>query len=194
MAKAELSSARAARDQASVDVEDAKRQLATERQLAVSGHSPERAVADAEFAYRRARAALSRATANVSERRAQVKRLERQLGETTLAAPFDGTISVQYLNQGAIAGPGSPVVRLISSDTLVVKFAVPPDQAGELDVGDEIVVTLDSGGRTIAAVVEEIAPELDAASLMIFMEASLSLAEDQRETLQSGLAAWVKPK
>jgi multidrug efflux pump subunit AcrA (membrane-fusion protein) len=88
MARAELASAQASRRQTDVEVAEASRQLELERQLVAQGTRPKRAEEDARFAREKALAARNRASASVSEARARLKRLERQLGETSIRAPL----------------------------------------------------------------------------------------------------------
>lgn len=146
----------------------------------------------AKFAAQQAGASRSAAGASAAEQRTRVQQLERMLEETTIVAPFAGTISVRYVDSGVLVPRGSPVVRLIASDELWVRFAVPAEEARRYEVGDEVRVVLDSVGREVVGVVRRIAPDLDPVSQMVTAEAELRVGSAQNG-VQAGLAAWVNP-
>jgi RND family efflux transporter MFP subunit len=147
----------------------------------------------AKYAAQQAGASRSAAGASAAEQRTRVQQLERMLEETTIVAPFAGTISVRYVDSGVLVPRGSPVVRLIASDELWVRFAVPAEEAKKYEVGDEIKVQLDSVSSEVTGVVRRIAPDLDPVSQMVTAEAELRIASAQTG-VQAGLAAWVSPK
>lgn len=192
MAKAALESARATRSRADVEVADKQRELDLTKKLVAEGTRAARTEQDAEFALQKAKAARRQSAAAVSEQRAQVQRLERELGETQLRAPFAGTIATAYVTAGSLVGPNTPVARLISGDELTVKFAVPPEGAGDVAMGDRVAVELEGIDQPLSAIVIEMTPELDPASRMFFVEAELVIPSDLTARVRSGLAAWVK--
>ena len=65
------------------------------------------------------------ARAAVAEKSARVKQLRSALNDLELRAPFDGTVSLRYVDAGAVVGPTTPIVRLINPDNLWVRFAIP---------------------------------------------------------------------
>lgn len=83
---------------------------------------------------------------------------------------------------------GQPIVRLISSDELFVKFAIPADQAGTLATGAEIDVILEAQQLRTRAVVRHVAPELDPVAQMILADADLL---DAPAGLQSGMVCRI---
>ena len=44
-------------------------------------------------------------------------------------------MAARYIDPGGTAGPGAPIVRLLASDALWVRFAAPPGELGRLTVG-----------------------------------------------------------
>lgn len=128
------------------------------------------AIAAARNERESAAAAYAAAEARVEEHRARVRQLRDHLSRATLTAPFTGTVAQRHLDAGAAVAPGVPVVRLITSQDLLVRFAVPPDLANDLQPGNEVTLLLDGGGDS-RAVVERVAPEVDAPSQRIFVEA-----------------------
>jgi hypothetical protein len=74
-----------------------------------------------------------------------------------------------------------------------VRFAVPQCDAGRLAPGARVQVSLPSLGRALPAVVEQVAPEVDAVSGMILVEARLDPAAASQAGVVPGVVADVIP-
>lgn len=183
-AEAVLSSAR-------VEVEETARVLETERALQAQGTTSRADLDRASFAHDKALAVRAQAEAALAEQSARVSQLRARLEHTRLAAPFAGTVSMRYLDPGAIVAPGTPMIRLIASDELWVKFAVPSEDARLVAVGDRVIVEVEPAGIAVGGVVRNVAPELEPASQMIIAEADLALDQAQRSLVKAGQAARV---
>ena len=179
-------------DRARADLAEAERRY--QRRLSLSNQLAPEEIENARFAAERARAVLTGATAAVSEHQARVSQLERALRETVITAPFSGTVSIRYADPGALVARGAPVVRLIASDDLLVRFAVPADEKASYALGDRIDVVLEPDQKAIVAVVRRIAPDLDPVTQMVLAEAELADEPDARAPAQAGMAAWVRPR
>jgi len=109
-----------------------------------------------------------------------------------LRAPMAGKIALQYTKAGAPVTEGNPVIRIISSDELFVRFAIPTEQVDQFKVGGNVEVAIDSHGKQFTAkgVVKTVAPELDPVARMILAEAEL--VEAPATTLQAGLVCRIK--
>jgi RND family efflux transporter MFP subunit len=188
--RAELEAARADLARARLEIEETKERLDRRQALAASVAREE--LESARYAMRRASAARDRADAEVGHQRARLQQLERQLTDATITAPFSGTIAMRYLDPGVIVAAGTPVVRLIASEDLWVRFAVPADHAGRLAVDAEVVVEIESIVTAVPAVVRQLSPELDPNSQMILVEAELAPEAALVGKIHSGLAAWVR--
>jgi len=127
-------------------------------------------LAEVELRVKTAGAALQVAQARVSEQRARVRQLEAALGQTEVRAPFAGRVAERFVDLGAVIGPGTALVRLISSGDLMVRTAVPPEEARGLAAGSAVVVEPRNTGAEVRGVIERIAPEVDAASQMVLIE------------------------
>jgi RND family efflux transporter MFP subunit len=191
---ASIRSARAAVAQAKVEVDASKEALAIEQEAFDKGTSSRRDLTDAQFRHRKAIAAHSAALASVGEQQAHLAQLRQRLGQAKVTAPFAGTIALRHLDPGATVVPGTPIVRLITSSELWVKFAVPGSDAARLAVGDKVKVELESLDATVLATIEQIAPEVEPNSQMIIVEAELAAPGELEDRLQSGLVARVRPQ
>lgn len=195
IAEATLRSEEAALREVQVDREEGGRRFSRAQSLNKEGLASERELDDAQFQWRRSQAAEARRQAVVSQWKTKRGQLIRQLADTELRAPFSGVVAERYLDPGATAGPGSPVVRLISSDVLWARFAVPPEQLSQLSPGDKVVTRIESSTVSVPGTIRQVAPETDAASQLAFVDAELelsTLAPELRAHLQVGAAAWVE--
>ena len=93
------------------------------------------------------------------------------------------TIAARYFDPGAYIKPGLPVVRIISTMGLRVRFALPEEETAAATMQASVDVFLDDGKRMIGRV-EQIAPN-EPASRTLFVEASL-----QTETTAAERAVW----
>lgn len=192
MARAERASAQATLAQRDVAIEEAASKLATEEKLAAGGVGARQALDDARFALEKARKARDIARSQLSQQQASIVTLSRQLEEAAIKAPFAGTIALRYRDPGALVAQGTAVVRLIRTDSLWVKFAVPPDHAARFAIGDAVSAELESPDISLSATIRHISPELDPAARLIFIEAELTVPAQWQGRLRSGLPAWVR--
>lgn len=127
-AEANLSAAKAAREQA--DAELAKDTVNYERLERLSKEAPgavsDKAVTDAATTVKTAKAALLKADATVAQMEASLQRAKINLGYTTITAPFDGRIGIRKPSIGALVSPqdAEPLVTLSSVNPMRVDFEV----------------------------------------------------------------------
>lgn len=164
-----------------------ERRLALDREGLLSQEDKETARFDRE----KAQADLEAARAETAQAEARVRQLETSLARAEIRAPFDGTVAQRYLDPGARASPALPVVRLISSGSLIARFAVPPEETARVPVETEVRVEVESMGRAFPGTVEHLAPEVDAAAQMVFVEAGLEVARPLTSEISSGAVARV---
>lgn len=161
-------------------LEHSKRQL--ERRRSLGGLFSREELENSEMLVETSMYRFQVAEAEEAQGRARVRELERQLDQAVVRAPFRGDVAVRYLDPGALASRGTPLLRVVSTDASRLRFAVPPDRAAQLVPGTPVRVEVASLARVAAATVERRAPEIDAASEMVFVEAELQptfMPEDQ---------------
>src|SRR5436305_1826301 len=107
--------------------------------------------------------------------------------------PFAGRVAERFVDAGAVVGPGTPILRLISGGDLLVRAAVPPEQARALAVGKAVTARVPTLGLDVPGHLERIAPQVDAAAQMIFVEARLDPTPAAAERLQTGLVVDLRP-
>lgn len=189
-AEAALGAAMAARRQAEVDVEDAKRKAQLEADAAAKGISSTSVAEEAKLAVKRAEAAAQRAVSLVAAETSKVQTARDHLTDNVLKAKFDGTVAMRFRDPGSTVAPGAAIVRIVGRGGPRLRFAVPPERARTLTLGSKVTASVDTIGTPVTAVVQQVSPALDPASGMILVEAEI---EAPTAELRPGLAATVKP-
>jgi RND family efflux transporter MFP subunit len=173
LARTELRASEAAVRQAVIERDAARAKLTREQGALRAGIVSAAEVEAAAAAAGMAATAVERLVAEVEKRRETVKQLEQRLADTTLRAPIAGKVALRYLEEGARVQEGQAVLRVIRSDELFVKFAIPAADARKVAAGDPIELRL-PGRRLVAqGVVKRVAPELDPVAQMVLAEAEL---------------------
>ena len=191
MARASLTAARAEVSRIQSQVQEAETRYRRRSELPDIFSKEELEAAKMEMDT--AAATLEAAEARVAEQETQVEQLRNRLGRAEIRAPFGGTVSLRYLDPGATVLAGSPVMRLLSTEELLVRFAVPPERVESLELGDRVEVAIEDAAVRSPATILHISPEIDGPSRMVFVEASLDAPEDALGRIRSGLVARVFP-
>ena len=128
--------------------------LAAERDAAAAN------LAELEEGTRAEVIATQRAT--VENLAAGLARLELDLADAELVAPFDALVQDRVVDEGAFVAAGTPVLHLVEEGPLEARIGVPTRLARELVVGSVLTVRVDDEG--VPAVLESALPVLDAAT------------------------------
>ncbi|MHB1417338.1 MAG: efflux RND transporter periplasmic adaptor subunit, partial [Chloroflexota bacterium] len=105
---------------------------------------------------------VAAARAAVAQAQAAVDLAQVQLTEATVRAPFAGIVTQRLVSEGAMAGPATPLLNIISNDMEVV---VNVDEAAAmgLKAGDQASLTASAfPGRAFQTTVGTISPAVDA--------------------------------
>ncbi len=112
-------------------------------------------VAIAQKALDQAKTALAQAEANLAL-------LDTQIAKLTLSAPMDGVILTRNVEPGEFVQPGSTLFVLGQLQNLTITVYVPEDRYGEISIGQQAQVTVDSFPEmTFDAVVIRIADQAE---------------------------------
>jgi RND family efflux transporter MFP subunit len=99
---------------------------------------------------------LARAESGLQAARASREELNAMGAYSVIRAPFAGIVTRRFVDPGAFAAPGSPVVEVQDVSSLRVSVSVPPRVAASLRRGHAIGATLE--GRTTRATIEGVVP------------------------------------
>lgn len=172
-------SAGAALAELEVRLAQARRDEARVEQLAAA-----RAATDEEL--EKARAATATLAAAHEAASARVADTQRLLSETTLRAPFDGTVTAVKVEPGEWASAGSTVVEVSGRGAVEVRLEVPEALRSRITVDSPVRVELPMSGRSVAGRVASVADAAGNAGLfpvLVRLEAA--------EGIVAGLAAEV---
>jgi multidrug efflux pump subunit AcrA (membrane-fusion protein) len=137
-----------------------------ERNSATAGELDE-AVAGLRAAEARAAAAKARQTeASRALDAAQASLLAASVATTyaSLAAPFDGIVSVRNAEPGALAAPGSPLLTVEDDRSFRLEVSVDASRVPALRPGTSVPVSIDGGsGQELEGVIAEVGRSIDPA-------------------------------
>lgn len=133
-ARSQLVAREAALQSANVQLANLQRTFERQQKLVEQGLVSEEEFEEVRTERNSARAAVEQAEAELALTR-------EQLEDTTVRAPFAGTISEKLVDEGAIVSPGDPLAHLYRLDPLEFSFSVPERFSGRLAVGQPVSVT-----------------------------------------------------
>ena len=143
-ARSDVARARAAVEQACVNLADAQREFERLKRLEAAGATPKQQLDQARTTVDRNRAALAQAEAELMTQESKKTESEGLLDKTELRAPMGGTVAFLDVKVGEHALLGTVLVRIADESAWVVRS----DDLTELSivrvrVGDQAVLTFD---------------------------------------------------
>ncbi|WP_416897362.1 MAG: efflux RND transporter periplasmic adaptor subunit [Minwuia sp.] len=142
--------------------------------LAAKGFKSDTAVAAAEAQLDAAQAALTRVNVEISQ--------------LTIRAPFDGTIAKRQVQLGSFLGIGDPVATIVDRDPILVVGNVAEREVGRIEEGAPATATL-VGGMNVSGKVRFIAPTADPATRTFRVEVEVGNADGQ---IRDGITAEIR--
>jgi RND family efflux transporter MFP subunit len=133
------------------DLELSRRTEKRQRSLQQKGHASAQKLDQARFGTKALMASLAAV-------KAEIRRVQIEIGKSTLLAPFSGIIGARYLDNGTTVAAGAGVLELMESARPRARVGLPPDAANGLKAGDP--VTLQSRGRALSGKVYAVRPDL----------------------------------
>jgi HlyD family secretion protein len=140
--------------------------------------------------------------AALAQAKATVDRIEAQLGQTQLKAPFSGTVTVRHREPGEALSPGTPVLTIRNFDDRWVRVYIPGDEVGNLKLGQPASITADAspekrytGAISYIASVAEFTPRNVQSTkdrVKLVYEVRVRVAGDTTVDLKPGLPADVR--
>ncbi len=191
IAEASLRSAQAETRSTNIELKDAEVRHNRREGLVKAGLVSKEELATAAVQVERARTNLEVAQARVAEQMARVKQTKELLANTVISATFEGTVAARYLDPGAMVHVGSPVINLMRSEDLWVRFAAPEDRRVSMPVGASVGVRLEGLPEMIPGTIAHMAPGVDSMSREVVVEAKLHVPAVWRGQMQPGRSGYV---
>jgi len=130
------------------------------RALQTGAESP--SVVAARRVLEQANAAAAQTATGVKQAQANLDMLDVQISKTTVSAPVDGVILTRTGEPGSVVNPGGAVLVMGRLDDLTITVYVPEDRMGEINIGQNAIVSVDSfPGETFDATVTYIANQAE---------------------------------
>lgn len=102
------------------------------------------------------------------------------LANTSIKAPFNGTVESKMVEVGEMVSPGAPVVRLIGSDDYIISAGVPARYADVIKSGDNVDVWFDTQiSDTLSGTVSFAASSINPQNRTFRIEIDLPKKENQ---------------
>jgi RND family efflux transporter MFP subunit len=147
----------------------------------------------AEARHRQARATLTQAEAMVAAARFRVKQARANLDAVSVSrmdagvtAPFDGRVTAKWVDMGALAAPGTPLLTLERAGGYRVDLMVPETHIQHVREGQTVAVRIPAAvAAPIAGMVEVIVPVADPGSRSFVVQVGIPASEG----LRSGMFA-----
>lgn len=180
LSRLELQQARAARREAEVALDDARRRLREARDLARRNSVAETEVKDRQAEVRRDSAVLDRQEAQEAHRAALLERHR-------LTAPFDGVVARRMTDLGEWVGPDVAVLELVAVDRLRLDLQVPQAYFGRVTPGTSVRVRLDAmPEEPLETEVTEVVPVSDPGARTFLVRVGL---ENDERRMTPGMSA-----
>jgi RND family efflux transporter MFP subunit len=139
--------------------------LHRQQQLRANGLSTDADLETAEFEAKAAEYDLEGYKALVESGHAEINRLNLELEQTQIKAPFSGVVVRRYIREGQAVNKGDKTFRVTQLAPLQVHFQVPETAGWKPTIGAPVKLTMVGDvDRSITAHVLKISPTIDAAS------------------------------
>ena len=213
--EAELAMAKATAEQKQIALDGAKREYDRQATMMRSKATSQQHLDNARTAYDSARANLNYALASVRSAEAQIRkqkaelaRIEADIRDSLLVAPYDGRIQNLLAHEGEVLAAGGRAMNLVVLTDVYMTFFLPTNIAGKLKIGAEVLLIFDAAPQypipakvTFVDPVAQFTPksvetQVEREKLMFRVKASIdpALLSQHLELVKTGLpgVAWVK--
>lgn len=116
---------------------------------------------------------IDRAAATLRMATADRNRLQSQLDDATVRAPFTGRITRKNLDTGDLVQPGTAICQIEDPSSLRLDIHVAESLASGIQLEQRIAVRIASAGLDIEGIVSEISPAADRASRTFMVKLDL---------------------
>jgi membrane fusion protein, macrolide-specific efflux system len=149
--------------------------LDRQQKLQAMGLSSQADLEQADFEAKGAEYDMHGWEANAESSQEEIKRLEIELDQTRLRAPFAGAVVVRYVREGQQVAKGDKCFRVSQLAPLEVQFQVPETSGRHPSRGAKVGLSLVSDpNRELSATVVKISPVVDPSSDSYSVTAELS--------------------
>lgn len=127
-------------------------------------------------------------TLQIASLDADIAAVKAQISKTEIRAPFDGTIGLRKVSEGAYVSPGTEIATIRSDRQLKIDFSISESYASRMNKGQSLVFSLDNDTNLYHA--EVIATEKNIESGTLNMQVR-ALISEKNPNLIPGTSATV---
>lgn len=99
---------------------------------------------------------FEQAKAGLKAAKEMLKEVEANLAYADIKAPFEGTITGKFINNGDLASPGMPLLSIENNKNYLVKTHVTEQQINKIKKGDVVTVLIKSNNKIVEGIVTEV--------------------------------------
>jgi RND family efflux transporter MFP subunit len=128
--------------------------------------------------------------AQVEQAEAALTSMKSQLNDARITAPISGIIGKRYYENGDLAQPATPLVKIVQMDRVKVEFNATEEDLGRVSLDQPATITVKAyPGKNFTGKVHKISPILDPMTRMAEVEV---LVENHESLLKPGMYAEVQ--
>lgn len=110
----------------------------------------------------------------LAQRRSELALARQQLADSSLYAPFDGSIQQRQATIGEYLAAASPVVTLVRMDPLRLRAEVPERQASSIKTGQTVRINIEGDSRIYMGRIVRLSPVISEQTRMLLVEAEVA--------------------
>jgi RND family efflux transporter MFP subunit len=133
-----------------------RQKVVAESRLQRLGVSSSMAVSNARAEYAQIGSQGGAAMAKAITAKAAREQSEKDLARAAIVAPIDGIVTNIKSHEGEIAQVGTPLARVFDPSDLIIRFAVPKEHRGEIQLGQRVELAIEGNKRPVWAIVTNI--------------------------------------
>ncbi len=109
----------------------------------------------------------------VVQRRAELEIARQQLADTTVLAPYDGSIQERRGHLGEYLAVGAPILTLVRMDPLRLRFEVSEREASKVRAGQKVRLTVEGDTNIYCGEIKRLSPAFNEQNRMLAAEADV---------------------
>lgn len=113
-------------------------------------------------------------TADLKSKKALVAQAQALIDQKTIKAPFAGDLGIVQVNLGQYLSPGTVIATLQDLSSLNADFLVPQNKLANLQVGQNVSVTVNNSGEKFAGKISVIQPKIDTTTRNVTVRATIA--------------------
>ena len=126
---------------------------------------------------------------NVESLEKTIATLNTQLSKLRITSPISGVVDAVMIESGEMAGPGMPVVRVVSLSRMLVRANVPEIYVGKVKRGDQVTVSLPAINKELNARVTTIGQTINPNNRTFLLEVDVPNSD---QMLKPNLVGTIK--